>query len=210
MSLHETLRPSLTWTLALVLTLGFGAVACVRESAAPPGATPTIGAELTDRVAISSLIDRASDAINHHEWSRLETMLTEDIVWEALPPISFKLEGLEAIRGFFRNNEAKVEVLVYSVAATSIELDGPERATARSTMNELLHLKEKGAGLQIVGTYVDHFVKQNGDWRFSRRQFELRFEDDVELPERRGTKASNVPGSSGRTGETKLHGTPGR
>ena len=62
-------------------------------------------------------------------------------------------------------------------------------------MIELLHLKEKGAGLQIVGSYTDHFVKQDGVWKFSRRTFALRYEADVPLPERRGG-TSSVPDSA--------------
>jgi ketosteroid isomerase-like protein len=35
---------------------------------------------------IRDLIDRSSDAINHQDWAALEAMMTDDVVWERMPP----------------------------------------------------------------------------------------------------------------------------
>ncbi|HYO95245.1 MAG TPA: nuclear transport factor 2 family protein [Polyangiaceae bacterium] len=151
---------------------------------APPVPPAVDVPSLEDRVSIRDLIDRATDAINHHEWQRLGPLFTDDAVWEALPPIGWQLRGREAILAFLSGNAGKVEVLSYSLGATAIKLDGADRATTRSTMHELLRLHQSETGLQIVGTYSDELRKQNGKWRFTRRSFRLRYEDDVDLPER--------------------------
>jgi ketosteroid isomerase-like protein len=159
--------------------------------------SPREDAALRDQVAIRALIDSATDAINHHEWDKVESMLAADAVWEALPPVGWKLQSRKAIRNFFDGNEGKVEVLLYTLIATSVELESPESAKARSTMSEVLHLKEKGEGIHIVGTYSDRFVKRDGRWLFSHRRFALRYEDDVPLPARMGgTKSKAVPAKS--------------
>ncbi len=199
------MTPSISRAVRLAVFLS--SVTCAACAPAVPvtgvGEARTAASErATDELAVRSLIDRASDAINHHEWTRLEGMLTDDVVWEALPPIGWKLEGLQAVRGFFAKNEGKVEVLSYNVLASNVELQAPDRATARSTMIELLHLKEKDVGLQIVGTYTDSFVKREGVWRFERRSFAMRYEADVPLPQRRGA-ASTVPGASNPAEPTK-------
>lgn len=155
-----------------------------RVAHAPP-ATPSVAEpSLTDRVSIRDLIDRATDAINHHEWQLLGSLFTDDAVWEALPPMGWKLRGREAILGFLTGNTGKVEVLSYSLVATAIEFQGADRAIARSTMHELLRLHQSQTALQIVGTYSDELRKQNGKWLFTRRSFRLRYEDDVDLPDR--------------------------
>jgi ketosteroid isomerase-like protein len=145
---------------------------------------------LRDQVAIRALIDDTTDAINHHEFERVGTMLTDDVVWEALPPIGWRMQGKQAVLGFFDGNEGKVEVLLYSLVATHVKLESSEKATARSTMSEFLHLKDKGKAIHIVGTYTDRLVKRDGRWLFASRSFQLRYEEDVPVPSRMGDTSS--------------------
>jgi ketosteroid isomerase-like protein len=137
---------------------------------------------LLDRLAVRDLIDRSSDAINHQDWTSLVSMMAEDAVWERLPPTPWTLEGRDAIRAFLANNVDVLDILLYTVSATAIEVEGPERASARSTMSELLRFKKTGAGLHVVGTYHDRFVKKDGQWWFARRTIQPRYEEDVAAP----------------------------
>lgn len=157
--------------------------------------TPTAVADQLDRLAVRDLIDRASDAINHRDWPLLATFFTDDASWEAAPPVDWKLEGLPAILGFLTGNASKVEVLFYTVASSAVQLEDAGHASARSTMSELLHLKETDKALHLVGTYSDQFLKKDGSWKFRKRRFQLRFEDDVPLPARLSSRAagSSVP-----------------
>jgi len=137
---------------------------------------------LADQLAIRDLIDRTSDAINHHEWSTVVSLLTPEVIWEKLPPNPFKLQGRDAVQAFLTHGTARVEVLRYSISAPAIEVRGPDRATARSTLSELLFLKDRGTTLHLVGTYSDEFVKQSGQWLFAKRTFRPRYEEDVATP----------------------------
>lgn len=131
---------------------------------------------LEDRVAVRELIDRASDAINHAEWENLLQVSTEDVVWERLPPVPWKLEGRRAIREFLAKNGGTMEIISYTVNAASIDVLDPDHATSRSTMSELLRFKETGAVLLVVGTYRDTFTMVGAQWRFSRRTISPRYE----------------------------------
>lgn len=95
-----------------------------------------------DRLAVRDLIERSSDVINHQEWTALVALFTDDAVWERLPPTPWKLEGREAIRTFLAGNVDKLDVLLYAVSATAIDVQDPEHASARSTMSELIRFKK--------------------------------------------------------------------
>jgi ketosteroid isomerase-like protein len=182
-------KPECRLRAALAIGVSLACAACASRSDA---GQKSEDATLRDQVAVRAVIDAATDAINHHEWTKVESMLAADAVWEALPPIGWKLQGRQAIRGFFDGNRGKVEVLLYALIATNIELESSERARARSTMSELLYLKEKGEAVQIVGTYTDQLVKRDGRWLFAHRRFQLRYEDDARLPARMGGTSSKA------------------
>ncbi|QRK11519.1 nuclear transport factor 2 family protein [Archangium violaceum] len=152
------------------------------ETRSVSGVGPT--AELMEQVAIRELLDRSSDAINHQDWTALMAMFTEDAVWERRPPTAWRIEGREAIRAFLARNSDKVDVVSYTVSATAIHVQGPEHASARSTLVELLRFMDTGRGLRIIGTYTDEFVKKDGRWWFKHRTGHPRYEDEVPGPTR--------------------------
>lgn len=149
--------------------------------ASPPRPEPRATDE---HIAIRALLDEASDAINHHEWAALVSLLAEDVVWERLPPHPWKLEGRDAILSFLAQNEATLDVLFYDVSAPAIRLDDPEHATARSTLSETLRFKKTGAIIRFIGTYHDQFARRDGRWVLTRRTFQARYEEDGAGPVR--------------------------
>lgn len=138
----------------------------------------------SERLAIRDLIDRSSDAINHQDWPALAALQAENVVWERLPPMPWTLRGRDAVRGFLTGNSDKLDVLLYSIAATTIEVEDVDHATARSTMSELIRLRETGTALHVVGTYSDVFVRREGNWLFLKRTIQPRYEEDVAPPQR--------------------------
>ena len=141
----------------------------------------TLEQAFVDRLLIRELIDRSSDRINHQEWTKLMELFTSDITWERLPPTPWQLAGHDAVLGFLSKNAASLDILLYAIVATSIEVRDAEHASARSTMSELIRF-ETGAALHVVGTYSDEFVKTNGSWLFSRRTIKARYEEEVVGP----------------------------
>ncbi|SET39735.1 conserved hypothetical protein [Myxococcus fulvus] len=172
---------------ALLLTL----LGCAGTTAGGPLAsrstspdTSNVEAWPVEHLAVRSLIERFADAANHQDWKTTESLFTEDAVWEvkAAPPMGWTFEGRDAIREGMTSNTARVELRVQSVTPIVVHVQGPERATARSTLDEVLRIKQTGKYLRVVGTYSDQFVKQDGQWRFSRRTFEFRYEEELGAP----------------------------
>ncbi|WP_338864499.1 nuclear transport factor 2 family protein [Myxococcus stipitatus] len=183
------LRHTLASASALLLSLA--GCAGSPHKTLPAGAhlpgTANIEAYPIEHLAVRSLIERFSDAANHADWKATEEMFTEDAVWEvqAPPPMGWTFEGREAIRQGMTGNVGRVELRVQTVSPTVIHVQGPNRATARSTLDEVLRFKDTGKDVRIVGTYADQLVKQGGQWKFARRTFIPRY--DEPLPTVTGT-----------------------
>jgi ketosteroid isomerase-like protein len=154
-----------------------------------------------DALEIRGVLDDITDALNHQEWERLNAWLTHDAVWEVLPPVSWRFQGREAIVGFFTKNSTVVDLILISVAASAVDVQTADRATVRSTMNELLRIQATGAGMEVIGTYTDLFIKEQGQWKLAHRTFRPRFMNNVAAPNRISESTSvpsdlkNLPGA---------------
>jgi ketosteroid isomerase-like protein len=137
-----------------------------------------------EREDIRELIERSSDAINHQDWSALEAMMTDDVVWERLAPTPWTLDGRAAVHGFLSGNSGRIDILYYAISASAIDVIDATHAVARSTMSELIRARETGSIVHVVGTYTDKFVVAGGRWLFARRTIAPRFERDLVGPAR--------------------------
>lgn len=139
---------------------------------------------LFEGLQIRDLIERSSDAINHQDWSALEAMMTDDVVWERLPPSPWMLEGRAAVHEFLARNSGLLDILDYAVSASAVDVIDDVSAVARSTMSELIRMRVSGTAVRVVGTYRDRFARSDGRWRFIRRTITPRYEHDLEIPTR--------------------------
>jgi SnoaL-like protein len=118
---------------------------------------------------IRDLITRSSHAINCQDWHALMSMMTDDIVWERRPPTPWTLDGRAAVDSFLAKNSGKLDILHYDVSIRAIDVIDATHAISRSTMHELIGIRESGAVIGVVAMYDDRFVKRNGSWFFERR-----------------------------------------
>ena len=142
---------------------------------------------------IRDLIERSSDAINHQDWSTLEAMMSDDVVWARMPPTPWTLVGRTAVHNFLAGNSGTIDILHYAISASAISVIDGTHAVARSTMSELIRIRATQAAVYVVGTYTDDFIKTASGWLFARRTIVPRFEQDVEAPTRIFEPQSPVP-----------------
>jgi hypothetical protein len=172
------------------LALLLSAVGCATPGAAPKTVASETVDQAFDRLAIRDLLERFSDAVNHGEFEIIPTLFAADAVWETKIPTDaalglgegFHFRGPDGIRSGLAKSREQAEPLLYTVLPGPIELHGNGRASSRSTMHELLHVKTNDTVLDLVGTYSDTFVEQDGVWRFASRSFRLRYAGDSVLP----------------------------
>lgn len=170
--------------------LFLSAIGCGRPAATPRSAANESAAQAMEKLAIHELLERFEDAVNHGQFELVPELFAADAVWQTkLPPDAalglgegFHFRGREGIRAGLAKAREQAEPLLYVVLPGPIELHGSGRASSRSTMHELLHVKTNDTALDLVGTYDDTFVERDGVWRFASRTFRLRYASEVPLP----------------------------
>jgi ketosteroid isomerase-like protein len=144
----------------------------------PELATPE---QRLDEAAIRALSDRYTDAVNHRDWATYRDCWREDAVWELGPPVNQRKEGLDAIMEEVQRAVGAMDLFIQMPhASTLLELDG-DRATARSTLNEIGRILPEsrdllgGAeGVNILAIYTDQVVRgADRRWRFGRRSYRV-------------------------------------
>ena len=135
-----------------------------------------------DHLAIRQLIDYYNDIINNRNWEALPEIFSINSSWEALAPINLKFEGIEEIKSGLPKSVQRMKVLIQSSSGIIVEVKNSDEATARSLMTEFGRPVEDGEGFHAVGFYHDHVIKENGEWKFLSRRFELKYFDTLPVP----------------------------
>ena len=125
---------------------------------------PSDTAAWIDRLAIRTLIDRYTDALNRQDWGVMPELFANNAVWQASGPFELRFEGRDAVVAALKMMVTRLEFLLQHNSAVVIELRG-DRASARVSLSELGR-DLAGNGLNNFGMYVDHLVKSEGEWRF--------------------------------------------
>jgi len=144
--------------------------------ATTPTPTSTPAGAAVERLQITELIARFTDAASRRDFATMPELFVEDAVWEAdAEGLGFRHHGRDEIRRWLTDNPNRVEVVFYLAVPTVVELDGPDHARTRTLMTELLRKLDTGEHLQLFGTYDDELVRRDGRWQFARRRFQLAY-----------------------------------
>lgn len=131
---------------------------------------------LEDRIAIHELYGASADASSRHDsetW--LGSFAREGAQWNSH---LFRNAGIDAIRRQWDELWAGFETVGFLSTVGAIEVDG-DSATARCTAREIIRLKD-GTVFKLIGIYRDSLVRQDGEWKFTARNYEpLVFEEPV-------------------------------
>jgi hypothetical protein len=131
-----------------------------------------------DQQAITGLINRYSDAITRGDWDQLESVFTDNAVFDIAEPFAFHADGATGIRTGISEGCQRLEFLIHEVASIVIRDVTETSAHATSTATELS--RGVAPGLDGEGddvflnfehhvVYFDDLVKVDGEWKFARR-----------------------------------------
>jgi ketosteroid isomerase-like protein len=134
-----------------------------------------------DHLAIRSLLDRYTDAVNRRDWTAMERVFAPDGVWDMGGPtvgaMAQRFEGATACARGIAGLVNPVALCVQSNHAPVIVVDG-DRATATSTINEIVLAPGSPGRMTIWGMYFDEIVRnEDGEWRFKVRRFRFAWID---------------------------------
>jgi len=125
-----------------------------------------------DRVEIHELPGRYGDAIDDRDWTRLDTVFTQDAVFDLTGVGSRICNGLDDIKAFMELEAAHPRTHMM----TNIYADSDEYAVElRFRIVALI-----GKGLTSTGSYYDKLVKTENGWRTYHRYVSSRRRDKRE------------------------------
>lgn len=154
-------------------------IGCAPRSAGADAVAPFRTEPAPER-AVADLIALFSDATTAHDFAAMADLFSRDAVWEATgDALAFRLEGADAIRAAFVRNDETLEVVFQQIGPSVVRVTAPDRASARTSVLELLRFKATGEVKQIVGVYRDDLVRSGDRWKFAARRFELRYAVDL-------------------------------
>lgn len=138
-----------------------------------------------DDIAIRSLAERYTDAVNQRDWPTWRECWTADATWELGAPVNLTKVGIDAILIEAQRAVEAMSLFVQMTHAGVILHITDDTAQARWTLNEIGHIKPDqrallgGAdGMNILATYTDELVRgADRRWRFSRRSYRVKLFD---------------------------------
>jgi ketosteroid isomerase-like protein len=127
-----------------------------------------------DELAIRNLVAAYADGVNRRDEGVWAGTWADDATWELMGnPIS----GKEAIVATWGGAMGSFEFVAQLIYQGTVEING-DSATGRWYLAE--HLRPKGAdnGMFNIGSYADEYVKEDGQWRFSKRSYHVLYNDE--------------------------------
>ena len=122
-----------------------------------------------DRVEIHELPGRYGDAIDDRDWAKLDTVFTQDAVFDLTGVGSRVCNGLVDIKAFMESEAAHPRTHMM----TNIYAESDEHAVElRFRIVALI-----GRGLTSTGSYYDKVVKTDNGWRTYHRYVSSRRRD---------------------------------
>jgi ketosteroid isomerase-like protein len=131
---------------------------------------------IEDRLAIHELYGAAADASSRGDTAAwLGSYAREGAEWNTH---LFRHAGIDAIAAQWEELWAGFEKVGFLSTVGAIEVDG-DTAQARCTAREIIRLKD-GKLFKLIGLYRDGLVRQDGEWKFTVRDYEpLVFEEPI-------------------------------
>ena len=124
--------------------------------------------DFEDKLAIRELLDRYCDGVNQRNPELWGSTWSESALWE-IPHLEIKNEGRENIVNIW-NEAMKGFPFVHMMAQPAYIKIDRNKATMRSYTLETAVLPD-GTEIHPCGQYEDQCIKEDGEWKFSKRSF---------------------------------------
>lgn len=141
-----------------------------------PALTPE---DLVDVEAIKAVKYRYIRAVDLRDWDLLATTLTDDACARySAGKLSF--DGRDAIITFLRDSMPAKEMLsAHRVHHPEIELTGPDTATARWSLDDVVIFPSSNFMIRGAAYYEDELVKVDGEWRIKLTGYRRLYEESL-------------------------------
>ena len=134
---------------------------------------------LVELEAIKAVKYRYMRAVDLRDWDLLATTLTEDArARYSAGKLSF--DGRDAIIGFLRDSMPPKEMLsAHRVHHPEIDLTGPDTATARWALDDVVIFPAANLMIRGAAYYEDEMSKRDGEWRIRLTGYRRVYEETL-------------------------------
>ena len=127
-----------------------------------------------DELAIRHLVAVYADAVNRRDGLLWASTWAEDGVWDLMGNV---ITGKDAVVAMWTNAMNGFEFVVQLVYQGTLEIDGAS-ATGRWYLAEHLRPQGSQSGRFNVGTYADKYQRVDDEWLFTRRTYNVLYNDE--------------------------------
>jgi 3-phenylpropionate/cinnamic acid dioxygenase small subunit len=123
-------------------------------------------AEISDRLAVSDLLNRYATAMDSRNWDLLAACFTDDA------RLDYDTSGVFGRQDFVEHcaeGLARMKATQHRVTNQVITLDGDQAQATSYVVAQ--HVRDNDATFTLGGTYHDDLVRTGDEWRIASRQF---------------------------------------
>lgn len=124
------------------------------------------------------LVSRFAIAANLKDYEAFTATWATDGVWRIMPPIDVTIQGCHTINEGICGLLGKWEWFVQIPHEGVITLKDEDHATGRWIISERAKPAHGEGGHFNHGIYLDHYVRENGQWKCARRGYNYRYLDE--------------------------------
>ncbi|WP_298143491.1 nuclear transport factor 2 family protein [Flavobacterium sp.] len=135
--------------------------------------------KLEDENEIRALSNKFADAANRIDVELFKSLWMANAEWTIGPPINQHFVGIDQISAAFSGLLASWEFFVQLPAGGNIQING-DTATAHFYVNEIARSKT-GVSNYNLAQYEDQLRRENGVWRFVKRNYKVIYLDETPL-----------------------------
>lgn len=141
---------------------------------------------------IHDLVGRYCEAVLRNDPQLFAQTWTTDATWAV--PGAGEIVGRDAIVDTFTSIRSGYPLCVQQILNGTLSVVDEHRAVATHQVREL-QWRADGSGSELIGVYHDELSADGaGEWRFSRRDFELLYDGPVDLRGRLRTPRTSATG----------------
>jgi len=130
---------------------------------------------VADELEIRQLVAAYADAVNRRDKDLWASTWSDQGSWSL--PGAGSFSGKENIVGLWVQAMAGFDFVAQLIYQGTMEIDG-ETASGRWYLCEHLRPAGTDAGMFNIGCYQDEYVKQDGRWCFSSRDYHVMYNDE--------------------------------
>ncbi|WP_328389470.1 YybH family protein [Nocardia sp. NBC_00416] len=135
--------------------------------------------DIADRIEVEALCGELTDAVMMRDFDRVAALFTPDAVMR-WPHIDREFVGRQEIRAGIEWGQGLWEFFIQNVHPGIVRVSG-DTAMGRAYIEEFGRMHD-GSSQRNYALYHDRYRRTPDGWKFSEREYEVRYFDSTPLP----------------------------